>query len=306
MAEQDDMLTDDAAAPEVAALVVPDVEPVTEACAWPVVYIDCTDECDAYANWPEEQRPMAQAWFEAIAIDMLWNWTGNLFGVCTEEVRPCRQDCAGNERWSSTFWGRGPGFDPGFPRLGGMGAGGSAFYPVLVSGAWFNITCGCFQTCSCSPSGPKVLSLPGPVQGVEEVTIDGVVVPPSAYRIDRGRWLIRTDGGVWPGCQDMNVPADAVGSFVVRYQKGIAVPPGGQVAAGRLACELARAACSDEECALPERIQTITRQGLTVGVNTSDVAWAQTGIWSIDNWVSTVNRPKPFASVRSVDLPSLR
>lgn len=384
-------------------LALPPVPP-TQACGWPVSYLDCSGECAAYEKWPEDQRAMAQAYFEAIAADMLWNWTGGVFGVCDVEVRPCRQDCAGAAAWGSTFWGRGPGFDPGFPRLGG--GGGGAFYPVLVSGQWFNITCGCAGACRCDPSGPAVLALPGPIQSVTTVTIDGEVVPPSAYRVSNGRHLIRTDGGVWPRCQDMNKPggpryepvviqnptntitatrsgqvvqllieptalfqggnfagnlpwlsktgasatprnsagnqvghfainaglpgitgssgpgflpftviyetADAPGpgdysdTFVVDYQRGIPVPVGGQAAAGRLACELALAACDDDDCGLPERIQTITRQGLTVGVNTSDTAWEQTGIWSIDNWVTSVNRPKAFASVRSVDLPSLR
>jgi len=303
MAEPETLAADDAAAPEAAALVVPAEPPVTEACPWPVAYINCdTGQCDAYAAYGD-QAEQARLWFEAMATDILWNATGQVFGVCDQVVRPCRDDCSGNAQWASTFWGRGPGFDPGFPRMGMGGAGTGGFYPVLVSGQWFNITCGCLGTCSCSPSGPASLSLPGPVQSVEEVTIDGIVVPPTAYRIDRQRWLIRTDGGVWPRCQDMNAADDAQGSFVVRYRRGVPVPAMGSAAVGRLACELALAWCGSDDCALPERIQTITRQGLTVGVNTSDVAWAQTGIWAIDNWVTQVTKPRPFASVRSVDIP---
>lgn len=280
----------------------------TAPCAWPVQYVDCSGaECKAYENWTEgAERDAAIALFEAMAIEWLWNWTGGVFGLCDVEVRPCRQDCAGAQEWASTFWGRGPGFDPSFPRAGVGGVSTGGFFPVLVSGQWFNMTCGCLGSCSCEPSGPATLSLPGPVVAVTEVTIDGIPVPPSSYRLDRNRWLIRTDGETWPACQDMNAAPDALGSFVVRYQRGIQVPVMGQVAAGRLACELALAACDSEDCGLPERIQTITRQGLTVGVNTSDTAWEQTGIWSIDNWVTSVNQPKPFASVRSVDLPSLR
>lgn len=289
----------------VVALALPPLPP-TDSCPWPVTYVDCAGECSAYEKWPEEDRAAAQAWFEAMASDYLFNWTGGVFGVCDVEVRPCRQDCAGAAAWGTTFWGRGPGFDPGFPRQGAGVRGAAPWFPVLVSGQWFNITCGCMGTCRCSPSGPASLSLPGPVQTITEVTIDGEVVPSTSYRLDNHRWLIRTDGETWPTCQDMNVAPDAIGSFVVRYTKGIPVPIGGVTAAGRLACELALAACGDEQCALPDRIQTITRQGLTVGVNTSDTAWEQTGIWSIDNWVMSVNQPKPFASVRSVDLPSLR
>ncbi|QGJ89443.1 head-to-tail adaptor [Microbacterium phage Smarties] len=304
MAEPD-VLTDDAAATPAAAFVVPATPPPTQACGWPVVYMDCSGgDCSAYAQWPEEQQAAAQAWFEAQAIDILWNATNGVFGVCDVELRPCREGCAGNADWASTFWGRGPRFDPAFPRLGG-GTGGGAFYPVLVSGQWFNITCGCLSQCRCPPSGPNVLSLPGPVVAVTEVTIDGITVDPSTYRIDRGRWLVR-DGEPWPGCQDMNVPADAVGSFVVRYTRGVQVPAGGQIAAGRLACELAMAACNDDDCALPDNWQTITRQGLTVNADPNMDGTQVTGIWSIDEWIKQVNRPRAYASVRSVDLPNLR
>ncbi|QZD98967.1 head-to-tail adaptor [Microbacterium phage Honeyfin] len=300
------MLTDDAAATPAAAFVVPTTAPPTQACGWPVVYLDCTDgDCATYDQFPADQREAARAWFEAQAIDILWNATKGVFGVCDVEVRPCRQDCSDSAAWGTTFFGRGPSIDPGFPRVGGM-RGGSGFYPVLVSGQWFNITCGCLGQCSCSPNGPGTISLPGPVISITEVTIDGIVVPPSAYRLDKSRWLIRTDGGEWPGCQDMNLAPDAIGTFVVRYERGIAVPAGGQIAAGRLACELAMAACDDQNCSLPDNWQSITRQGLTVNADPNMDGTQVTGIWSIDEWIKQVNRPKSFASVRSVDLPNLR
>lgn len=279
----------------------------TQACGWPVLYLDCNDDCESvYSRWEDEvERQLVKQTFEAQAIDILWNATGGVFGVCDVEVRPCRSGCEGNFDWATTFFGRGPRFDPGFPRLGMGGSGTGGFYPVLVSGQWFNMTCGCVGGCRCSPSGPNVLSLPGPVVGVTEVTIDGITVDPATYRVDRGRWLIR-DGEPWPGCQDMNAAPDAMGSFVVRYRRGVEVPTGGQVAAGRLACELAMAACGDDDCALPDNWQTITRQGLTVNSDPNMDGTQVTGIWSIDEWIKGVNRPKSFASVRSVDLPNLR
>lgn len=281
-------------------------------CSWPVSYADCSGECSVYEQWPETppeggglDRAQARALFEAQAVEYLWNWTGGVFGVCDVALRPCREGCAGNAQWATTFWGRGPGLDPGFPRLGSH-AGGGSFYPVLVSGQWFNITCGCLGKCTCQPSGPSTLSLPGPVGEVTEVTIDGIAVPPDSYRVDRSRWLIRTDGQTWPGCQDMNVADDAAGSFVVRYTRGVPAPTGGQIAAGRLACELAKDACGDEDCALPDNWQTLTRQGITINADQNPESTTLTGIWSIDEWVKSVNRPRPIATVRSVDLPNLR
>src|SRR5690606_3817723 len=118
------------------------------ACEWPILYSGCPEgDCaDIWTRWPTSTREEMKAAHEQAAVDLLWNWTGGVFGVCTEAIRPCRTGCDGNAEWASTFWGRGPGMDPGFPRLG-SGFGGAGFYPVLVSGKWFNISCGCLSGC---------------------------------------------------------------------------------------------------------------------------------------------------------------
>src|SRR3546814_2256809 len=52
--------------------------------------------------------------------------------------------------------------------------------------------------------------------------------------------------GRWPTCQNMNLADGAEDTWSVTYVKGYAVPKGGQVAAGMLAVELAKAACNDK------------------------------------------------------------
>lgn len=296
-------------------LALPSEIPAGETCPWPVLYADCGGACD-YSAWGE-QAAAAQAVFEQMATDLLWNWTNRIFGACPVVYRPCRSECDGYQAYS-TFWGRGPGYDPTFPRWGtsqgfnsaGGGVGGtSGWVPVLIAGDWFNVGCGtCGEArCSCSlEDGTRSLRLPGPVQSVTEVLVDGEVLPPTAYRVDYGRLLIRTDGGTWPACQDLLAEPDQPNTWQVTYVKGVAVPVGGLVAAGRLACELSKSYCGDETCELPENMTQLTRQGLTV---TFDSTWETlqaggtgTGIWSIDGWVASVTRPKPFASVRSVDV----
>lgn len=277
--------------------------PEGETCPWEAIYADCGGECEAFDKWGDDAA-QAQALFETVATDLLWNWTNRVYGVCEETVRPCQSGCSESFTGWSTFWGRGPGYDPTFPAAGAGPGGSVPWYPVLVSGRWFNITCGCAGTCQCTPAGPTVLSLPGPVQGVTEVRVDGAVVPPSAYRVDRKRWLIRTDGGVWPRCQNMLAdPAVDADTFEVTYMRGIPVPAGGRVAAGRLACELALAACGDSSCQLPQRMTTMTRQGVTVGFADTyeDLKEGGTGIYSIDTWVASSTRGTPYASVKSID-----
>lgn len=279
--------------------------PTSRGCPWPVSYADCSGWCNAYENWPETERWEAQQRFEEMAADLLDAWTGNIFGLCEVTLRPCRDDCAsGGYRPSSTFWGRGPGrYDPGFPAAGtGPATGG--WLPVLLDGRWMNISCGCTGACRCGPDGAAVLLLPGPVADITEVRIDGQSLPETAYTLRDHRRLIRLDGGIWPACQDPTTDEWAQGSFLVSYLRGVPVPIGGQVAAGRLACELALAACGSAECVLPRRTSTVTRQGVTLGFMDTfeDLTAGHTGIWSIDAWTTSVNRPIPRAGVRSPDV----
>jgi hypothetical protein len=235
-----------------------------------------------------------RALVEEMATTYLWEWTLRQFGECPVVLRPCREDSNCVE--FSTFWGRGP-----YPW---GSAGGS--WPVLVSGKWYNLRgCACSQGCSCAI--PNSLALPGPVLAVIEVMIDGVVVAPGAYRLD-GNLLIRTDGLSWPACQDLAAPVTAPNTWQISYTRGAVVPSGGQIAAGVLACELAKALCRDASCALPQRVQTITRQGVTIAMIDSGVGLekGQTGIWLIDSWVASITQPVQPSRVYSPDVPRNR
>jgi len=254
-------------------------------CGWPISYTACNG-CTVLDGMSADDRAM----IEAAAVEYLWNWTLRAFGVCSLVVRPCRADCLDSSY--STFWGRGP-----WPN------------PQLVGGSWTNVSCGfCKDTCSCSGSALSTLRLPGPIGAVTEVLIDGVVLDPSAYRVDNRSILVRLDGGVWPRCQDMASPTTTAGTWSVAYERGREVPVGGQVAAGLLACELAKAICRDSSCALPQRVQTITRQGVTMAMidNGLGIEKGQTGIWAIDSWVSSITMPSRSSQVFSPDVPRSR
>ena len=103
----------------------------------------------------------------------------------------------------------------------------------------------------------------------------------------------------------MALPTTAPGTFSIAYDYGREVPIGGQLAAGVLACELAKAACRDSSCALPQRIQSITRQGVTVAVLDAfdDIDSGHTGIWLIDSWVSSIVKPLRPGRICSPDVP---
>jgi hypothetical protein len=125
-----------------------------------------------------------------------------------------------------------------------------------------------FTGCGCVPLS-RVL-LPGyPVVEIAEVTIDGVVLAASEYRLDEYRYLTRigdTDGSpnTWPSCQALEKPLGEPGTWGVTVTYGQSPPNLGQDAATQLACELYRACDPDAECRLPYGVTRIIRQGLTI------------------------------------------
>lgn len=255
-------------------------------CEWPVNYAECQSCGPLEAMEPEERER-----FEQMAVEYLWNWTGRGLGVCEVTLRPCGRGVVS----ATTFWGNGP--------TSGTRHAPFTWQPALIGGQWYNLTCGsCGDTCGCG--SPSSIRLPGPVDHVVQVKINGEVLDPDSYRIDNRNILVRIDGGSWPREQDMSSEDDQPGTWSITYGKGSPVPSGGQIAAGVLACELAKAACNDKSCALPQRVQTVTRQGVTIAMLDSfdDVGKGRTGIWLIDSWVSSIIDPPRPAKVHSPDL----
>lgn len=244
----------------------------TAPCDWPIVG---SDDCDALTESGIPQE------IKRAAVTYLWDWTGRQYGLCDLTIRPCRQDCP---EGSGLYYGT----------SGHPGRAGALWTPVLIGGEWLNLTCGrCRDVCGCD--NPSTLRIPGPVDTVTEITIDGEVLAASAYRVDNRGTLVRQDGGQWPTCQDLGKAAGEPGTWSVTYSRGVPVPEGGKLAASVLACELAKAIAAPKDCRLPQRIQTITREGVTVGFLDSfeGIESGQTGIWLIDSWVASVTkRPK--------------
>jgi len=247
-------------------------------CTWPVDYSSCSTAFEAVSA---EDR----AKVEAMATEYLSAWAPG-FGLCEETVLPCRSDCDPSRR-QSTYEGRPP-----------------VWQPVLVGGRWYNLTCStCLSdVCGCD-LGAKGLTLPGPIHEVTAVTLDGDTLPESAYAVYDRSTLVRLDGGVWPACQDLTDP-----TFEITYTRGRPVPIAGQVAAGVLAEQFHLALCGSNKCQLPQRVQTVTRQGVTVAMLDSfeDVDKGHTGIWLIDSWLASVTSPPRRSSVSSPDYSTRR
>lgn len=277
---------------------------MTGPCSWPVLYADCVEGGlpPALADLTVEARERV----ESMAVEFLWNWTDRGYGVCDVVVRPCKTAPRG-----STFWG---GARPaGFQITTGMAVGSTVIegpegeYNVIPAlfPVWSG--CSCEDQCGCGLSA-SVVRLPGPVVSVTEVQIDGEVVDPGTYRVDNRTLLVRTDGNPWPTTQNMDAELGSENTWAVSYQFGVEVPIGGQVAAGVLAAEMALALCNDGACKLPERVQTVTRQGVTVAMldNMEGIDKGRTGVWLVDSWVQSVMAPRGRSAVYSPDIPRPR
>lgn len=100
-----------------------------------------------------------------------------------------------------------------------------------------------------------------PIVSVESVTVAGVELDPSEYRILDSFWLVRADGSSWPCCPDVLAEPAA---FEVEFTWGQEPPGVCRTAARVLAGEIARSLCGDDSCALDRRVQNITRQGVSM------------------------------------------
>lgn len=264
-------------------------------CEWPLAIPDETEgclPCDTLYELNDTQQELVKD----MAVELLWNWTGHRFGLCETTVRPCRSSCSGihwNDWGSHTTGAK--------PQIGG-------WTPALIGGEWMNLYCGdCTgSACNCGDQHSISIRLPGPVARIDEVIVGGEALPISAWILRSGT-LYRVDGGVWPDCNsETGDPLDPdSGAWEITYRRGYPVPAGGQLAAYRLACELAKALNGDNDCQLPERVQSITREGVSMAVldGFEGLEDGRTGIWHIDAWISAVNAPQTRPSkVYSPDL----
>ena len=160
--------------------------------------------------------------------------------------------------------------------------------------AWlWGICSGCHYSGCC---GPPMIGLGrSPVTDVTEVLIDGLVIDPNEYRIDDAKWLQRNDGcGGWPTCQNLSAPIGDPCTFQVSFTFGQDPPQMGKSAAGQMSAELYRADTPGLNCALPARITSITRQGVSFAVLDPQTFMQQglTGNYQIDMFLIAYNPSK--------------
>lgn len=170
--------------------------------------------------------------------------------------------------------------------------------------------CNCeYDACGCNRL-PRVF-LGYDVVTVGSVDVGGVLLDSDTYRLEAG-WLVRLDGGTWPCCQDLAGEPGDPDTFTVTVVTG-ALPPYSAINAAKiLTAELVKACipAEAEHCALPSRVSSIVRQGVSMAVldPMEFLTDGRTGLYSVDLFLSTFNpnglhRP---SKAWSPDLPTSR
>ena len=130
-------------------------------------------------------------------------------------------------------------------------------------------------------------------------TGDGDIVDPNTYYLADHSTIYGTPNATW-------TPSNVE----VTYTYGTPPPVAGKAAARMLATELVKMYEGDDTCALPQRVTSVSRQGVTYTVLDSQdfIDDLRTGVYAIDLFLKTVNPDKARARSRvfSPDTPRAR
>jgi hypothetical protein len=137
----------------------------------------------------------------------------------------------------------------------------------------------------------------GPVTKIHAIrNRNGLVLDPSSYYLVEHSTVQISAGVPWTPC-----------NTEITYSYGNEPPVLGKMAARTLAIEFAKLWNGDDDCALPQRVTSVSRQGVsyTIFDNQEFIEELKTGLYAIDLFLKTVNPDKARnkAKVFSVDAP---
>lgn len=227
---------------------------------------DAVGACAEYGVDPDELDVAM-----VISSDILWNLTRRKWsGVCSDSIRPQAQ-------WKR--WDGPPAWWPSSMVNGG-------------SGPWGYCSCNRSRETGCARI-PELRLPRGPVVADSiSVMLNGE--PFTEFRLDDGRWLVRTDGSQWPCCQDLLLDDTEPNTFSIDYSFGKLPPRAGGRMAALYGCQIFMSTHPDlsAQCKLPDRVTRVTRQGTTTSfVEPSTlVEKGMTGLTVVDQWVAAVNK----------------
>lgn len=167
--------------------------------------------------------------------------------------------------------------------------------PALITGQMYNLP-------KFTDNAHRNLRLRNtPVRVVTSVQHMGRELDPSEYSLRNNSYLVRTNGLPWV--------LDPLQELEITYSYGTPPPAAGKRAAIRLANELILADKGSALCALPERVSSVSKQGISYTVLDPQefISNGKVGIYEIDLFLAASNphkakkRPRVFTpgSVRA-------
>lgn len=177
--------------------------------------------------------------------------------------------------------------------------------PILFGGDVHNIPSSDFNEYSelvadgMSPDG-RIKLRGRPVNRIISIrNMKGDILDPSGYYLVDHSTIHIKAGTPWTPC-----------NVEVTYSYGVPVPTAGKMAARKLAIEFARLWSGDEMCELPQRVTSVSRQGVSYTIldNQEFIQELRTGLYEIDLFLKVVNpdNARRKSKVFSVDTPRAR
>ncbi len=186
-----------------------------------------------------------------------------------------------------------------------MGPSRKTTSPILFGGDVYNIPSGDFneysELTSDGLSPDSRIKLRGrPVTRIISMRnrLGQVMDPSSYYLVDHSTIHVKA-GTPWTPC-----------NTEITYAYGVPVPTAGKMAARKLAIEFARLWAGDEMCELPQRVTSVSRQGVSYTILDQQefIDELRTGLYEIDLFLKTVNpdNARRKSKVFSPDQPRAR
>lgn len=127
----------------------------------------------------------------------------------------------------------------------------------------------------------------------------GKILDPSSYYLVDHSTIHVVAGTPWTPC-----------NTEITYEYGTPVPVAGKMAARTMALEFAKLWSGDDDCALPQRITSVSRQGVSYTIldNQEFIDELRTGLYAVDLFLKTVNpdNARRKAKVFTPDVPRAR
>lgn len=146
--------------------------------------------------------------------------------------------------------------------------------------------------CNSTPAARELKLRGTPVRSITEMRIgtDRRLVPATEYRLYDRKWLRPQGSASWHPC----------GMLEITYVYGLRPPQMGRRAARTLANEFLKASVNADDCQLPDRVTSVSRQGISFSIlDPQDfLTDGRTGLYEVDLFLAASNPDKARAKAR--------